>query len=86
MTFLASKKKVGQMEREFRMWRQLAQRGNALARTNPTDPELAEIADEVEVLAQMTNWSKLKSVMLASSAFLLAGPLEASAAVLTSLA
>jgi hypothetical protein len=50
------------MERELKMWWTLLTEARTLYRQDPFDPRLLEYIDELEVLQDMTEWPKLKTL------------------------
>lgn len=64
------------MGKELRMFWQLSRRATELKAVDPDGDEMADTRDEMEVLAEMTDWPRLK---LAIAAFLTMSllPLEA---------
>lgn len=45
---------------ELRMFWRLSQMGNELTRANPRDPEIDFIREEMDLMAEMTDWPSIR--------------------------
>ena len=57
------KSSVRFMERALSMWWELSRRRMALIRHTDDHDALVEVEDEIDVLADMTDWPRLKSTI-----------------------